>query len=100
LAEGADVWAAMATRDQCAEAFAELRERGAEAVSVVTMSAELSGTRDSAVKAAESEEILISVVGSRTTSAGQAGALAVAVAGIGQGLDVESIAGTVADWCA
>src|SRR5699024_5142046 len=28
------------------------------------------------------------------------GALAVAVAGIRQGLDVESIAGTVADWCA
>src|SRR5699024_4727445 len=80
--------------------FAELRERGAEAVIVVTMSAELSGTRGSAVKAAESEEILISVVDSRTTSAGQAGALAVAVAGIGQGLDVESIAGTVADWCA
>ena len=100
MAEGAEVSTSMATPDQFAEAFAELRERGAEAVIVVTMSAELSGTRDSAVKAAESEEILISVVDSRTTSAGQAGALAVAVAGIGQGLDVESIAGTVADWCA
>ena len=100
MAEGAEVSTSMATPAQFAEAFAELRDRGAEAIIVVTMSAELSGTRDSAVKAAEAEEILISVVDSRTTSAGQAGALAVAVAGIRQGLDVESIAGTVADWCA
>src|SRR5699024_9043218 len=89
VAGGGGVSTSMATPDQFAEAFAELRERGAEAVIVVTMSADLSGTRDSAVKAAESEEILISVVDSRPTSAGQAGALAVAVAGIGQGLDVE-----------
>lgn len=50
MAEGAEVSTSMATPAQFAEAFAELRDRGAEAIIVVTMSAELSGTRDSAVK--------------------------------------------------
>ncbi|WP_209372422.1 DegV family protein [Brevibacterium renqingii] len=100
MAGGAEVSTSMATPDQFSAAFAELRRRGAEAIIVVTMSAELSGTRDSAVTAAEAEDILINVVDSRTTSAGLAGALSVAVAGIRQGFDVESIGGTIADWCA
>src|SRR5699024_5669343 len=100
MAEGAEVSTSMATPAQFAEAFAELRDRGAEAIIGVTMSAALSGTRGSAVQAPESRGTLLAVVGARTAAAGQAGALAVAVAAIRQGLDVESIAGTVADWCA
>ena len=100
MTEGVEVTTSMATPTQFSEAYGRLREDGAEAIIVVTMSAELSGTRDSAVTAAEAEDILIDVVDSRTTSAGLAGALSVAVAGIQQGLDTESIAGTIADWCA
>ncbi|UVI34555.1 DegV family protein [Brevibacterium spongiae] len=100
MTAGDDVSTSMATPTQFAEAYSTLRSRGAEAIIVITMSGDLSGTRDSAVNAAESEDILIDVVDSRSTSAGQAGAVEVAVAGIRQGLDVESIAGTVADWCA
>lgn len=100
MTDGVEVTTSMATPAQFSDAYAGLRENGAEAIIVVTMSAELSGTRDSAVKAAEAEDILVDVVDSRTTSAGLAGALSVAVAGIRQGLDVESIAGTIADWCA
>lgn len=100
MTAGAEVSTSMATPDQFAQAFSGLRSRGAEALIVITMSGELSGTCDSAVKAAEAEDMLIDVVDSRSTSAGQAGALDIAVAGIRQGLDVESIAGTVADWCA
>ncbi|WP_432788861.1 DegV family protein [Brevibacterium sp. K11IcPPYGO002] len=100
MTDGTEVTTSMATPAQFSDAYARLREDGAEAIIVVTMSAELSGTRDSAVTAAEAEDILVDVVDSRTTSAGLAGALSVAVAGIRQGLDVESIAGTIADWCA
>src|SRR5699024_7564530 len=64
MGEGAEVSASMGPPDQFAADFAALRERGAEAGGVVSMSAALSGTR----------------VSSR--------------------LDVDSIAGTVADWCA
>ena len=100
MTDGVEVTTSIATPAQFSDAYARLRENGAEAIIVVTMSAELSGTRDSAVKAAEAEDILVDVVDSRTTSAGLAGALSVAMAGIRQGLDVEWIAGTIADWCA
>ncbi|MDN6529725.1 MAG: DegV family protein [Brevibacterium sp.] len=98
--EGAEVSTSMATPAQFANAYSTLIDQGAEAIITVTMSGELSGTRDSAVAAAQNEESLINVVDSRTTSAGLAGALSIAAAGISQGHDVASIAGTVADWCA
>lgn len=98
--EGVEVSTSMATPAQFANAYSTLLDHGAEAVIAVTMSGELSGTRDSAVAAAQGEESLINVVDSRTTSAGLAGAVAIAAAGISQGHDVASIAGTVADWCA
>lgn len=98
--EGAEVSTSMATPAQFTNAYSTLIDHGAEAIIAVTMSADLSGTRDSAVTAAEGESAHISVVDSRTTSAGLAGALSVAAAGITQGHDVDSIAGTVADWCA
>ncbi len=98
--EGAEVSTSMATPGQFAAAYADLMDHGAEAIIVVTMSGELSGTRDSAVSAAADQPVLIDVVDSRTTSAGLAGAVDVAAAGIAQGEDVASIAGTVADWCA
>lgn len=100
MASGAQISTSMATPAQFTNAYSTLIDHGAEAIIVITMSGDLSGTRDSAVTAAEREDILIDVVDSRTTSAGLAGALSVAAAGIGQGLDVESIAGTIADWCA
>lgn len=100
MASGAQVSTSMATPAQFANAYSTLIDHGAEAIIVITMSGDLSGTRDSAVTAAEREDVLIDVVDSRTTSAGLAGALSVAAAGIAQGLDVESIAGTIADWCA
>lgn len=98
--DGAEVSTSMATPAQFANAYSTLIDHGAEAIITVTMSGELSGTRDSAVAAAQNEESLINVVDSRTTSAGLAGALSIAAAGISQGHDVASIAGTVADWCA
>ncbi|MCM1012595.1 MULTISPECIES: DegV family protein [unclassified Brevibacterium] len=97
---GSEVSTSMATPARFAAAYADLIDHGAEAIIVVTMSGELSGTRDSAVTAATDQPVLIDVVDSRTTSAGLAGAVAVAAAGIGRGEDVASIAGTVADWCA
>lgn len=98
--EGAEVSTSMATPAQFSNAYSTLFDHGAEAIITVTMSGELSGTRDSAVAAARNEESLVNVVDSRTTSAGLAGALAIAGAGIAQDHDVASIAGTVADWCA
>ncbi|GAA1866694.1 DegV family protein [Brevibacterium marinum] len=98
--DGAEVSTSMATPAQFSNAYSTLFDHGAEAIITVTMSGELSGTRDSAVAAARNEESLVNVVDSRTTSAGLAGALAIAGAGIGQGHDVGSVAGTVADWCA
>ncbi|WP_166972189.1 DegV family protein [Brevibacterium atlanticum] len=100
LADGAEVTTSMATPDQFAVAFRELLENGAEAIIVVTMSGDLSGTRDSAVAAAADVPVLVEVVDSRTTSAGLAGAVSVAAAGIAAGEPVPSITGTVADWCA
>ena len=97
---GAEVSTSMATPAQFGNAYSSLLDHGADAIIAVTMSGELSGTRDSAVAAAQNEESLINVVDSRTTSAGLAGALSIAAAGISQGHDVASIAGTVADWCA
>ncbi|MDN6372290.1 MAG: DegV family protein [Brevibacterium aurantiacum] len=98
--EGTEVSTSMATPAQFTNAYSTLIDHGAEAIITVTMSGELSGTRDSAVAAAENEDLLINVVDSRTTSAGLAGAVSIAAAGISQGHDVASIAGTVADWCA
>lgn len=100
LSDRAEVTTSMATPAQFAEAFTELIDSGAEAIIVVTMSGDLSGTRDSAVTAAADFPVHIEVVDSRTTSAGLAGAVAVAAAGIAAGEDVSSITGTVADWCA
>lgn len=100
MSAGAEVSTSMATPAQFANAYSTLIDHGAEAIITVTMSGALSGTRDSAVTAAEGESTLINVVDSRTTSAGLAGALAIAAAGISHGRDVASIAGTVADWCA
>ena len=97
---GTEVSTSMATPGQFAAAYSDLIDHGAEAIVVVTMSGELSGTRDSAVSAAADQRVLIDVVDSRTTSAGLAGAVEVAAAGIARGEDVASIAGTVADWCA
>lgn len=98
--DGAQVSTSLATPAQFTDAFTTLIDHGAGAIITVTMSGELSGTRDSAVTAAEAQPVFIDVVDSRTTSAGLAGAVFIAAAGISQGLDVESIAGTVADWCA
>ncbi|RBP63948.1 DegV family protein with EDD domain [Brevibacterium sanguinis] len=98
MSEGTEVSTSQATPAQFANAFATLIDHGAESVITVTMSGELSGTRDSAVTAAEAQPIFIDVVDSRTTSAGLAGAVSIAAHGISQGLDAESIAGTVADW--
>ncbi len=98
--DGAQVSTSLATPAQFTNAFTTLIDHGAGAIITVTMSGELSGTRDSAVTAAEAQPVFIDVVDSRTTSAGLAGAVFIAAAGISQGLDVESIAGTVADWCA
>lgn len=100
MSEGAEVSTSMATPAQFTNAYSTLLDHGADAIITVTMSGDLSGTLDSAVTASQSEEALISIVDSRTTSAGLAGALAIAAAGISQGHDVASIAGTVADWCA
>ncbi|MGO2037160.1 MAG: DegV family protein [Brevibacterium sp.] len=100
MAEGAEVSTSMATPAQFTNAYSTLIDHGAEAIITVTMSGDLSGTRDSAVTAAQGESARISVVDSRTTSAGLAGALSVAAAGIVQSHDLDSIAGTVADWCA
>lgn len=100
LSDRAEVTTSMATPAQFAEAFTSLIDSGAEAIIVVTMSGDLSGTRDSAVTAAADFPVLIEVVDSRTTSAGLAGAVAVAAAGIAAGEDTSSITGTVADWCA
>lgn len=100
MSEGTPVSTSLATPAQFTNAFSTLIDHGAEAIITVTMSGELSGTRDSAVSAAEAQPIFIDVVDSRTTSAGLAGAVFIAAAGISHGRDAESIAGVVADWCA
>ncbi|WP_181273414.1 DegV family protein [Brevibacterium oceani] len=100
LSDRAEVTTSMATPAQFAAAFQELIDDGAEAIIVVTISGELSGTRDSAVTAAADVPVLVEVVDSRTTSAGLAGAVSVAAAGIAAGESVSSVTGTVADWCA
>lgn len=100
LSDRAEVTTSMATPAQFAATFRELIDDGAEAIIVVTMSGDLSGTRDSAVAAAADLPVLIEVVDSRSTSAGLAGAVEVAAAGIAAGEEASSTAGTVADWCA
>jgi DegV family protein with EDD domain len=100
LSDRSEVTTSMATPSQFSAAFTELIDDGAEAIVVVTMSGDLSGTRDSAVAAAADLPVRIEVVDSRTTSAGLAGAVEVAAAGIAAGEGVSSVAGTVADWCA
>lgn len=100
MTAGAQVSTAMAIPEQFATAYQGLVDQGAEAIIVVTMSGALSGTRDSAVSAASTQKVFVDVVDSRTTSAGLSGAVFVAARGIAEGFDAESVAGTVADWCA
>lgn len=100
MTDGTEVGTSMATPARFTAAYADLLDHGAEAILVVTMSGDLSGTRDSARSAAADQPVRIEVVDSRTTSAGLAGAVAMGAAGIAEGRDLPAIAGTVTDWCA
>lgn len=100
MRSGARVQTSMPSAQAFSAALGELAERGAAEVLVLTLPAVLSGTHGSAVAAAaEHPELTVHLIDSRTTSAGLAGAVAVAVAGIASDLPPAAVAGEVADWC-
>lgn len=97
---GARVQTSMPSAQAFSTALGELAAAGAAEVLVLTLPAVLSGTHGSAVAAAaEHPALTVHLVDSRTTSAGLAGAVAIAVAGIASGLPPAAVAGEVADWC-
>ncbi len=81
--------------------YRELITAGAEAIIVVTLSGELSGTAGCARTAADEvmsdSDCRIHVIDSQTTSAGLAGAVQLAAAGAQ--LAPEQLVGEVEDWC-
>lgn len=82
------------------EAIQAVRAAGAESIIVLTLSGELSGTCDAARTAAQEFSPDVHVIDSRTTSAGLAGAVEVACAGLSAGLPPAQIVSAVEDWCA
>ncbi|GAA1367325.1 DegV family protein [Brevibacterium luteolum] len=99
MASGLAVTTSLASPEQFSTAISEMAEAGAEAVLVLTMSAQLSGTHASAQQAAGEAPVPVHVVDTQLTSAGMAGAVALAVAGAQREVPVESLAGEVTDWC-
>lgn len=102
LQAGLSVSTSLPSPGDFTQAYRELINQGAEALVVVTMSAQLSGTYDSARTAGdliESEtDVRVHVVDSQTVSAGLEGAVAIAVAG--SQLEPDQLAAEVTDWCA
>lgn len=97
---GARVQTSLPSPEDFSAALRGVAEAGAADAIVLTLPAVLSGTHGSAASAAaEHPELTVHLVDSRTTSAGLAGAVAVAVAGLAAGLQAAAVAGEVEDWC-
>lgn len=96
---GHAVTTSLASPDQFRTAIAEMAAAGAEAVLVLTMSAQLSGTFSSAQQAAAEAPVPVHIVDTQLTSAGMAGAVALAVAGAERGIEPKDLASEVTDWC-
>lgn len=99
MASGLAVTTSLAGPEDFSTAIANMVEAGAESVLVLTMSALLSGTYASARQAAAQASVPVHVVDTELTSAGMAGAVAVAVAGAQRRVPIERLAREVTDWC-
>ncbi|MYM20520.1 DegV family EDD domain-containing protein [Brevibacterium sp. 5221] len=101
MAAGLPVTTSMPAAGDFADAYRRLIADGAEALIVLTLSAELSGTWQAARAAADEVmaegDATIAVIDARTISAGLAGAVAIAAAGAQ--LEPDQLAAEVADWC-
>ena len=97
MLSGAGVTTSLAPADSFASAYRELAAQGASGILVLTMSAALSGTHQAAAEAASTAPVPVEVVDSRLTSAGLAGAVEMAIAGLDSPLT--TLAGIIRDWC-
>lgn len=98
MSAGAAVSTSMPTPTAFREAYAELRARGCDHILVLTLSAPLSGTYDSAVAAAKDAEVAVTVVDSRTTSAAAGGAAVLMADGAAEGRGAAALRAAAEDY--
>ena len=98
MTAGARVSTSMPTTTAFREAYAELRARGCGHILVLTLSAALSGTYDSAVSAAKDVEVAVTVVDSRTTSAAAGGAALLMADGAADGRGATALRAAAEDY--
>lgn len=98
MTAGAQVSTSMPTTTAFSEAYAELRARGCDHILVLTLSAALSGTYDSALAAAKDAEAAVTVVDSRTTSAAAGGAAVLIADGAAEGRGAAALRAAAEDY--
>src|SRR5699024_1252206 len=98
MTAGAQVSTSMPTQTAFREAYAELRARGAGHILVLTLSAALSGTCESAMSAAKDAEVAVTVVDSRTTSAAAGGAALLMADGAADGRGATALRAAAEDY--
>lgn len=98
MTAGARVSTSMPALAAFAEEYARLADAGADHILVLTMSAALSGTHDSAVSAASAAEVPVTVIDSRTTTAAAGGAALLLAAGAAAGRGAAALRAAAEDY--
>ncbi|HLS32111.1 MAG TPA: DegV family protein [Brevibacterium sp.] len=95
---GARVSTSMPTAHAFGEAYRDLHARGAEHIIVLTLSAALSGTHDSAEAAAREAPVPVTVIDTRSTSAAAGGAALVVADGAAEGRGAAALRAAAEDY--
>lgn len=95
---GARVSTSMPTVHAFAEAYRALQAQGAEHIIVLTLSAALSGTHDSAEAAAREARVPVTVIDTRSTSAAAGGAALVVADGAAEGRGATALRAAAEDY--